>query len=187
MTISINQLKKGLTILMNGQVFFVLDSQHIKPGKGAAFARVKLKNVKTGAVVDKTFRCEEKIEEAFVEQKKIQYQYNSHDTYHFMNLENFEEVLIDKDNLGSAKDFLKDYLQLTAIFYQGRLLNVELPSSVEFKVIRTEAGIRGNTVKAGSKGATIESGLKIRVPLFINEGDIIKVDTRTGQYTGRIS
>jgi len=185
--LSINQLKSGLTVLIDGQVYTVVSTQHVKPGKGSAFSRTKLRNLKTDTVSEKKFRCEERIEEAFVEQKKIQYLYNTHDVYHFMDLENYEEIAISKNRLKDQLHFLKDNLELSASFYDGELLTISLPAFVNFKILHTEAAIKGDTVKAGTKSATIETKHTIQVPLFIKQGDIVKIDTRTGKYLERAS
>jgi elongation factor P len=183
--LSINDIKNSLTILVDGEVFLVLTAQPVKPGKGAAFVRVKLKNLRNQAVLEKTFRGEERIDEAFIDQKKLQYLYHSGDTYHFMDQENYEEIAINKSSLGNMIDYLKDNLELSAYYHDGKLLNINLPNFIVYKIIRTETGLKGDTVKAGTKPATVESGLTVQVPLFINEGDNIKVDTRTGEYIER--
>lgn len=187
MALSINEIKAGLTILVDEQVWVVLECQHVKPGKGAAFVRVKIRSLKNSSVQEKTFRGDEKIEEAFVEERKLQYQYSSGNMYHFMDQENFEEIAISDDQMGDKSRFLKDNLEVNAYFYKGDFLNVGLPTFIEVRVTRTEPGIRGDTAKSGTKPATIETGAIIQVPLFINEGDAVKVDTRTGGYVERVS
>ncbi|MEW6170100.1 MAG: elongation factor P [Candidatus Omnitrophota bacterium] len=185
MALSINELKSGLTILVDGQVFVVVSYQHVKPGKGAAFVRVRIKNIKNENVLERTYRTDDKIEEAFVDVKKLQYQYRAGDTYHFMCLDTYEEIAIDQKQLGNTINFLKDNLEISAAFYEGQLVNVTLPTSIVLKVTSTQTGIRGDTVKTGTKPATIETGFTVQVPLFINEGDLIKIDTRTGEYVER--
>lgn len=187
MALSINEVKSGLTILVDGEVYLVMETQHVKPGKGAAFVRVKLRNLKNSYVQEKTFRGDEKIEEAFVEEKKMQYQYVSDNMYHFMDQENFEEIAIAEENLGDKKKFLKDNLEVAGYFYKGQTLNINLPTFIEFEIINTEPGIKGDTAKSGTKAAQIETGATIQVPLFINIRDRIKVDTRTGQYVERVA
>jgi elongation factor P len=184
--LSINEIKSGLTILVEGQVWLALECQHVKPGKGAAFVRVKMRNLKNNSVQEKTFRGDEKIEEAFVEERKLQYQYSSGDIYHFMDQETFEEIAISADEMGEKTKFLKDNLEVNAYFFKGEFLNINLPTFIEVKVTHTELGVRGDTAKSGTKPATIETGAVIQVPLFINEADIIKVDTRTGGYVERV-
>lgn len=185
MRISINEVKTGLTILVDNQVHQVIEFQPVKPGKGAAFVRTKLRNLKTGGIQERTFRGDEKIEEAFVEERKMQYLYRRGEIYHFMDQENFEEVSISEDILGERKKFLKDNLDVTAYFYKNEVLNISLPFFIEFKVTHTEPGIKGDTAKSGTKSATIETGAVIQVPLFINTQDTIKVDTRSGEYIER--
>lgn len=187
MALSINEIKSGLTILVEGDVYLVLETQHVKPGKGAAFVRVKLRNLKNAGVQEKTFRGDEKIQEAFVEERKLQYSYNSGGLYHFMDQENYEEVTIAEEILGDKGKFLKDNLELNAYFYKNEIQNVILPNFIEVKVTHTEPGIKGDTAKGSNKAATIETGANIQVPLFINAGDKIKVDTRTGEYIERIA
>jgi len=184
--LSINEIKSGVTILVDGEVRLVIETQHVKPGKGAAFVRAKVKNLKNGAIQEKTFRGDEKIEAAFIEEKKLQYLYSSGDIYHFMDQDNFEEISIAKKNIGDEVKFLKDNLEVTTYFYKNEILNIVLPNFIEFKIIHTEPGIKGDTAKSGTKPAQIETGANVAVPLFINTGDIIKVDTRTGEYVERV-
>jgi elongation factor P len=186
-TISINEIKSGLTILVDEDIYQVLEYQHVKPGKGAAFVRTKLRNLKTANVQERTFRTDEKIEEAFIEERQLQYLYASGDTYHFMDQNNFEEIAIPKDILGDKTNFLKDNLDVSANFYKNEILNINLPNFIEFKIIYTEMGIKGDTAKSGTKPAKIETGAIVQVPLFIDVGDRIKLDTRTGEYITRVS
>jgi len=184
--LSINDIKSGLTILVDEVVYLVVETQHVKPGKGAAFVRAKLRNLKTGNIQEKTFRGDEKIESAYVEERKLQYQYASGSMYHFMDQENFEEIAISEDDIGDKKKFLKDNLEVAGYFYKNETLNINLPNFIEFKIMHTEGGIKGDTAKSGTKPAKIESGAIIQVPLFIDTGDTIKVDTRTGEYIERV-
>ena len=187
MALSINEVKSGLTILVDDQAWLVMEAQPVKPGKGAAFVRAKIRNLKNNSVQEKTFRGDEKIEEAYVEEKKLQYQYSSGELYHFMDQENYEDLVIPKDSIGEKAKFLKDNLDVSAYFYKGDILNVGLPFFVEFTITHTEPGIKGDTAKSGTKSAEIETGATVQVPLFINQGDRIKVDTRTGQYIERVA
>lgn len=187
MALSINEIKNGLTILVDGDVYMVIDFQHVKPGKGAAFVRTKLRNMKNNNVLERTFRGDEKIEEAFIEERKLQYQYSSGELYHFMDQENYEEITIAKEVLGEKIKFLKDSLDVTAYYYKDAVVSVSLPNFIEFKIVHTEPGIRGDTAKSGTKPANIDTGAIIHVPLFIDTGDIIKVDTRTGGYVERVN
>jgi len=184
--LSINEVKAGLTILVDGGVWLVIDTQHVKPGKGAAFVRAKIRNLKNSSVQEKTFRGDEKIDEAFVEERKLQYLYSSGDLYHFMDQENYEEVAIAKDVLADKAKFLKDNLDVAAYYYKEDVLNVNLPNFIEFTITHTEPGIKGDTAKSGTKPAEVDTGATIQVPLFINPGDKIKVDTRTGSYVERV-
>ncbi|MCU0665860.1 MAG: elongation factor P [Candidatus Omnitrophica bacterium] len=186
MALSINEVKVGVTIFVDSQVWLVVDTQHVKPGKGAAFVRAKLRNLKNSSIQDMTFRGDEKVEEAFVEERKLQYQYSSGDTFHFMDQETFEDISIPEEALAERKKFLKDNIDVSAYFYKDDLLNVNLPNFIECVVKSSEPGIRGDTAKSGTKPAMLETGAVIQVPLFINEGDKIKVDTRTGSYVERV-
>lgn len=185
MSISINQFKSGLTILVGGKIYLVVEFQHVKPGKGAGFVRTKLKNLESGYLEEMTFRGEEKIEEAFIEERKMQYLYQANELYHFMAQDNYEEVALNKEVLADKVKFLKDNLEVAGYFYKGRAISVNLPNFVVYKIIHTEPGIKGDTAKSGGKPAKIETGATIQVPLFVNPGDAIKVDTRTGDYIER--
>lgn len=185
MALSINEIKSGLTILVDNAVWLVIETQHVKPGKGAAFVRAKMRNLKNASVQEKTFRGDEKIDEAFVEERKLQYLYSSGDLYHFMDQENYEEVAISKDAIANQIKFLKDNLEVTAYYYKDDILNVNLPNFIQFTIVHTEPGIKGDTAKSGTKPAEIDTGATIQVPLFINTGDKIKVDTRSGTYIER--
>lgn len=187
MALSINEIKSGVTILVEGDVYMVIETQHVKPGKGAAFVRAKMRNLKTGNIQDRTFRGDEKIEEAYVEEKKLQYSYASGNMYHFIDQESFEEVAISEDYIEDKKKFLKDNLEVLGYFYKNETLNINLPNFIEVTITHTEPGIKGDTAKSGTKPAEIETGAAIQVPLFINAGDKIKVDTRTGGYVERIA
>ena len=183
--ISPNELRNGLVIKLDGQLYTVIQFQHIKPGKGGAFVRTKLKNLEHGAVIDRTFREVEQIEEAFIDEKRLQYLYKADGSYHFMDTETFEQFHIDKETIGDNINYLKENFEVSVYMHDGKIVSVFLPSTVELKVTETEQGIRGDTAKGGSKPAVVETGLKISVPLFINTGDVIKIDTRTGKYVGR--
>lgn len=186
MALSINEIKSGLTILVDGQVHLVMETQHVKPGKGSAFVRAKLRNLKNNSIQERTFRQDEKVEEAFVEERKLQYLYTSGNIYHFMDQQNFEEIAISQDNIEDKKKFLKDNIEISGYFYKNETLNIALPNFIEFKIVHTEPGIKGDTAKSGTKAAQIETGATVQVPLFIDVGDVIKVDTRTGGYVERV-
>ncbi len=185
MSISINQFKTGLTILIDNDIYSVVDFQHVKPGKGAAFVRTRLKNLKTDALIERTFRGDEKIEEAFLEQKKMQYLYKSADTYNFMDNQTYEQLSLSQEHLGQKAKFLKDNLEVIKYFHNAELISIDLPTFINLEVKHTEPGIRGDTAKSGTKPAELETGVIIAVPLFIEVGDVIKVDTRTGTYVER--
>ncbi|MBU4345812.1 MAG: elongation factor P [Candidatus Omnitrophica bacterium] len=184
---SINELKSGLTILLDTKVYQVVEYQHVKPGKGSAFVRTKLRDLKNGGIQEVTFRGEQKIEEAFVEQRKLQYLYRSGDMFHFMDQSNFEEIAVSGDFLDDKVKFLKDNLEVLSSFYKNEILNIILPNFIEFEITHTEPGIRGDTARSGFKPAEIETHATVQVPLFIGIGDKIKIDTRTGDYIERVS
>jgi elongation factor P len=171
---------------VEGSVYMVLEAQHVKPGKGAAFVRAKMRDMKTSAIQEMTFRGDEKIEQAFVEERKLQYQYNSGHIYHFMDQDNFEEIGVSEDNLKDKIRFLKDAAEVTGYFYKDDILDIALPNFIEFQITHTEPGIKGDTAKSGTKPAQLETGATVQVPLFINAGDRIKIDTRTGTYVERV-
>src|SRR3989338_1507328 len=183
--LSINEVKNGLTVLVDDIAYQVVEFQHVKPGKGAAFIRVKLRNLKNGAIQEKTFRGDEKIEEAFIEERKLQYLYKTGSLYYFMDQENYEEISISEDIIAEKRKFLKDNQVVSVNIYENEVLNVSLPNFIEFKIIQTEPGIKGDTAKSGTKPATLETGAIVQVPLFINTGDVLKIDTRTGEYIER--
>lgn len=185
MALSINDIKSGLTVLVDGQAHIVIDAQHVKPGKGAAFVRVKLRNLKNNGIQERTFRGDEKVEPAFIEERKLRYLYSSGSIYHFMDQNNFEEISISKETIADKEKFLKDNLEVSTCFYENEVLNITLPKLIEFKITHTEPGIKGDTAKSGTKPAQIETGATIQVPLFINVGDVIRVDTRSGEYVER--
>lgn len=187
MALSINEIKSGVTILIDNDVYMVIDAQHVKPGKGAAFVRARLRNMRSSGIQEKTFRGDEKIDQAFVEERKLQYQYNSGHLYHFMDQDNFEEITVSEDAIGENHKFLKDNLEVSGYFFKNEPLSINLPNFIEFEIVNTEPGIKGDTAKSGTKPAEVETGTSIQVPLFINVGDRIKVDTRTGGYVERIN
>ncbi len=187
MSLSINEIKNGVTILVEGEVYMVVDFQHVKPGKGAAFVRTKMRNLRNNNILERTFRGDEKIEEAYIEEKKLQYQYSSSGMFHFMDQENYEDVAIAENSMAGKVKFLKDNIEVNAYYYKDEVLYVNLPNFVEYKIIHSEPGIKGDTAKSGTKPAVIDSGATINVPLFVNEGDRIKVDTRTGSYVERVN
>ena len=178
--------KNGITFDMDGSVFQVIEFQHVKPGKGAAFVRTKLKNVISGAVVEKTFSPTDKYENAYIERKDMQYSYNDGDLYYFMDMETFDMLPLNSDKLGDAFKFVKEEMMCKIQSYKGKVFSVEPPTFVELSVVETEPGVRGDTATNVTKPATLETGAVVKVPIFINEGDVLKIDTRTGDYVERV-
>ncbi|VBB06014.1 elongation factor p signature [Lucifera butyrica] len=183
--ISTNDFRTGVTVEIDGDVWQVVDFQHVKPGKGAAFVRAKMKNARTGAVIERTFNAGEKLPKAHVDRRDMQYLYESDQMYNFMDTETYEQIALNEDQLGDAKKFLKENMNIAVMFFQGAVIGVELPYSVELTVIETDPGIRGDTATGGTKPAKLETGYTVKVPLFINIGDVLRVDTRTGEYIER--
>jgi elongation factor P len=183
--ISAGDFRNGMTFEMDGQVVQVVEFQHVKPGKGAAFVRTKYKNVITGAVVETSFNPTAKFPTAYVERKDMQYSYNDGELYYFMDLETYDQVPISKDVVGHALDFVKEEMEVKVLSYKGNVFGIEPPFFVELEVTQTEPGVKGNTATNATKPAVVETGAEIRVPLFINEGDKIRIDTRTGEYMER--
>ena len=178
--------RKGMTFEMDGKVYSIVDFQHVKPGKGAAFVRTKLKNVVTGQVIETTFNPTDKYPEAVIEKRQMQYSYHVDDIYTFMDMETFETLDLNFDVVEDAMQFVKEEMMVTIQLYKGKAFSVEAPNFVELEVTDTEPGIQGDTSKAGNKPATLETGYNIQVPLFVNIGDKIRVDTRTGTYMERV-
>ncbi len=183
--ISVNDFRNGVTIELDGQIFVVVEFLHVKPGKGAAFVRSKLKNVETGGVTERTFRAGEKVERAHLERRDMQFLYRTADDFTFMDNESFEQVILSAADLGDQALYLKEEMMVTAVRHKDRMIGVDLPNSVELTVTETDPGIRGDTASGGSKPAKLETGLVVQVPFFINEGDVLRIDTRTGQYIER--
>ncbi len=184
--ISAGDFRNGMTFEMDGQVYQVVEFQHVKPGKGAAFVRTKYKNVKTGAVVERSFNPTEKFEQAQLERADMSYLYADGDLYYFMDTETFEQIPISKDLLGDNLNYLKEGMVCRIVSYKGTIFGIEPPTFVELLVTECEPGVRGDTATNATKTAKVESGYEVRVPLFINEGDIIRIDTRTGEYMDRV-
>lgn len=186
MTISINQISPGTGLSINGDIFLVTEQRHVKPGKGGAFIKVTLKNVKTQQVLKKTFKPGDKLEEVRLTEKKLQNLYQSGDSCHFMDHASFEEMVVSKDVLGDSIKFLLDDLEVTGICYNDDVLKIVLPIFITAEITHTEPGFKGDSSKAGTKPATIDTGTVIQVPLFVNTGDRVKIDTRTGSYVERV-
>ena len=179
------EFRNGVTFEMDGQVQQVIEFQHVKPGKGAAFVRVKMKNVVTGAVTETSFNPTAKFEEAFVERREMQYLYNEGDLYYFMDNETYEQIPISKDTLGDDFRFVKENENVKVLSYKGSVFAVEPPLFVELEITETEPGVKGNTATNVLKPATVETGAVVKVPIFIEQGERIQIDTRTGEYLGR--
>lgn len=183
--ISVNDFRTGLTIEVDGGIWRVLEFQHVKPGKGAAFVRSKLRNLRTGAIAEKTFRAGEKVERAQIDNRTMQYLYASGDSHVFMDTESYEQVELPASQIEHELKFLLENMEVHIIMFQGETLGVELPNTVELKVVATEPGIKGDTASGGSKPATLETGLVVQVPFFVNEGDVLVINTSDGSYVSR--
>ena len=184
--ISTNDFRTGITIVVDGQLWQVIDFQHVKPGKGSAFVRTRLKNVMRGNTLEKTFRAGEMLPRAIVETREMQYLYSSGDEYHFMDNSTYEQIVLGHDMLGDQVDFLKESMIIEVRFYDGRVIGAELPNHVDLKVTQTDPGYRGDTATNVTKPATLETGAVVAVPLFINQGDRIRIDTRDRKYVSRV-
>jgi elongation factor P len=186
MAVIAGDFRNGVTFEMDGSVMQVIEFQHVKPGKGAAFVRTKLRNVITGAVVEKTFNPSDKYPPAYVERKEMQYLYSDGDLYYFMDMETYDQLPINKEILSDAFKFVKENDMVKVASYKGNVFSVEAPMFVELAVTETEPGFKGDTATGASKPATLETGAEIKVPLFVEIGDVIKIDTRTGEYLERV-
>ncbi len=184
--ITAGDFRNGATFEMDGGVFQVVEFQHVKPGKGAAFVRTKFKNVITGAVVEKSFNPTEKFPVAYIERKEMEYSYNDGDLYYFMDPETYDQLPVNASDLGDNFKFVKEGMVCRILSYKGNVFGIEPPTFVELLVTATEPGVRGDTATNVTKPATLETGVEVRVPIFINEGDMIKIDTRTGDYMERV-
>ena len=183
--ISAGDFRNGITFEMDGQVVQVVEFQHVKPVKGAAFVRTKYKNVMTGAVVEKSFNPNDKYPTAFIERKDMEYSYEDGGLYYFMDTETWESIPISADQLGDSFKFVKENMVCKILSYKGKVFGIEPPNFVELKVTKTDPGFKGDTATNATKPATLETGAEIKVPLFIDEGEVIQIDTRTGEYMGR--
>jgi len=179
--------KPGLTIELDGEVYQIMRVDHIKSGRGAAVVKTKLRNARTGSIIEKTFRSGERVERAIVEHREALYLYTDGDSYHFQDAETYDDITLTAEQIGDLAGWLKEGETLTLLQFEGQLIGIELPQTVEREVVKTDPGLKGDTVSGGSKPATIEGGVVVQVPLFINEGDVIKVDTRSGEYVERVS
>ncbi|MHB2019231.1 MAG: elongation factor P [Candidatus Xenobia bacterium] len=184
--ISSNDFRNGITIEMEGKLYTIVEFQHVKPGKGAAFVRTKLKDVKTGYTKEMTFRGGEKVNRAIVERKDYQFLYHSGDDYVFMNTENFEQITVDAAQLGDGVKWLKDEMMVSILMHEATVIGIDLPNFVDLKVVETEPGFKGDTATGATKPATLETGAVINVPLFIEVGETLQIDTREGKYLRRV-
>lgn len=183
--ISVNEFKTGVSIEMDGQAYVVVDFQHVKPGKGAAFVRAKLRNISSGGVVEKTFRAGERVAKAHLDRREMQYLYNDGEGYIFMDNESYEQISITPEAIGDGVKWLLENMNIHVLVFQDKIIGIDLPNFVELKVVETEPGVRGDTATGATKNATLETGAVVQVPLFIEEGDVLRIDTRTGEYMER--
>ena len=184
--ISAGDFRNGITIELEGNIYQIIEFQHVKPGKGAAFVRTKLKNIKSGGVVEKTFRPTEKFPQARIERKDYQYLYADGDLYYFMDVETYDQIALSKDDIGDALKFVKENEMVKLCSHNGRVFSVEPPLFVELKITDTEPGFKGDTATGATKPAVVETGATVYVPLFVEQDDVIKIDTRTGEYLSRV-
>ncbi|MBQ0027229.1 MAG: elongation factor P [Lachnospiraceae bacterium] len=184
--ISAGDFRNGVTIELEGNIFQIIEFQHVKPGKGAAFVRTKLKNIKSGGVVEKTFRPTEKCPTARIDRKDMQYLYNDGDLFYFMDNESYEQIAIGQDSIGDALTFVKENEMCKVCSHNGNVFAVEPPLFVELVISETEPGFKGDTATGATKPATVETGATVQVPLFVEQGETIKIDTRTGEYLSRV-
>lgn len=185
--ITANDLRPGKAFELDGELYIITSFQHIKPGKGSPFVRVKMRGIKSNVTTERTFRPDEKLQDAYLEHKKMQYLYKSDKDFFFMDSESFEQIVLKEDEIEDEAQYLIENGLVDILFYNNQPIGIELSPSIGLKVIKTEPGFRGDTAQGGSKPATLETGLTIQVPLFVEEGDVIKIDTRTGEYIERVS
>ena len=182
-----SEFRRGLKVLMSGDPWNIVDFQHVRPGKGAAFTRVKLKNIRTGQVVEQNIKSGDKLEKPDVEEKSMQYLYADAENFHFMDTANYEQIALTKDDMDEAKDYVVENAVVKVVFFNGKPIGVDVGNFVELKVVETSEGVRGDTATGGTKPAKLETGLVVRVPFHINEGDVLRIDTRVAEYVDRVS
>ena len=185
MNININDIKNGMTIIIDGNLCTIQEFQHVKPGKGPAFVRIKLKNLRTGSTVEQTFNTNIKVTKAHIEKNQVQFLYMSGDNFVFMNNQTYEQIEVPRSVLGEDAEFVKEGVDISIDFYEGEIIGITLPEKIEYKIIETSEAVKGNTATNAQKDATIETGKVIKVPLFIGEGETVLVTTRDGKYAGR--
>lgn len=183
--ISTSQFKSGMALVIDGELYFLVEYQHVKPGKGAAFVRTKLRSLKTDNVLNRTFDSGEKFQDAFIEKKALQFLYRSGEEHHFMDLQSYDQMIYRAEELGDSRYYMTENMEVRAELWEGKLVGLELPTTVNLKISESDPGLKGDTSKSAMKPAMLETGLKLQVPLFVGPGDLIKVDTRTGEYAGR--
>jgi len=181
-----SEFRKGLKIEISGEPYVIVDFQHVKPGKGGAFVRTRIKSLVSGNVIDMTFRSGDKVDKPDLEERDMQFLYETSGEFHFMDTNNYEQLFLNAEQLGDSKDYLKENLVIKALFHNKRPIGIEVPMFVELKVVKTEPGVRGDTATGATKSATLESGAVIQVPLFVEEGDVLRIDTRTREYITRV-
>ena len=183
--INVNDFKTGMTIRFEGNLYTIIEFQHVKPGKGAAFVRTKMKDLRSGSTIEHTFNSATKVELARIEKKPMQFLYKSGEDYVFMNMTDYSQVEINSSKIGSDTKFLKENLDVEIVFFEGEMLGLNLPNKIEMEVVKTEPGVKGNTTSTATKDATLETGMQIRIPLFVNEGEKVIVSTKDGKYVSR--
>jgi elongation factor P len=184
--VAVGDVRNGQKIEMDGEAYEVVEAQHVKPGKGGAFCRTRMKNMRTGAVIERTFRVGEKLQVPDVEEKQVSFLYSAENELCFMDLKTYEQFSLTREQVGDSKNYLKENMELGILFYNGRPIGIDLPMFVVLKVVQTDPGIRGDTASGGTKPAVLETGAVVKVPLYLNEGETIKIDTRTGAFIERV-
>lgn len=185
MMIDINDIKNGMTVIIDGNLYQIVEFLHVKPGKGAAFMKTKLKNLRTNSTLEKTFNTNIKIEKANISKKAMQYLYNAGDVYYFMDMQSYEQVELNKDTISEEVKYLKENLEVELVYYESELIGLNLPEKIDYKVTYTTDAVKGNTSSSAQKDAELENGLEVKVPLFINENDEIIISTKDGKYVSR--
>lgn len=184
--INVGDMRGGNKVEVDGEPYIVVEAQHVKPGKGGAFCRTKLKSLRSGSILERTYRVGEKLDEPNLEEKEVQYLYSAEGQYYFMEVNTFEQLFLREDQLGGSKNYLKENMVLNILYFNENPIGIDLPLSVDLLIVKTDPGIRGDTATGGSKPAVLEAGAVVKVPLYLNEGDTIKVDTRTGEFIERV-
>ena len=183
--VNVNDLKNGMTVQYEGNIYIVLDKEHVKPGKGAAIVKAKLKNLRTGSIAEYSFNSTVRLETARIEKKPMQFLYTMNDLYYFMNMNDYEQIELSKDLIGDDAKLLKENLEVDIMFFEGEMLGMTLPDKIAMKVVHTEPAVKGNTTSSAMKDATLESGLVIKVPLFIEQDEVILISSKDGKYVSR--